>query len=152
MISASCRKRFDSPTSTIDQQLLLKSDSRSSLKTSSCPRPPGHRRQRTRIDSTEIYKEVVLSSNQKRQQRHNAFCAKDFQEKILTELYPYFCLLLRKLHNFALCKGYMNVALQPIALITKVDIRSLADPTMTASSCVLACHPVLSKVTRWGFR
>jgi hypothetical protein len=86
----SCRKRFDSPTSTIDEQLLLKSDSRSSLKTSSCPRPPGHRRQRRRIDSTESYKEMVVSSNHRRRQRHNALCAKDFHEKILTELYPYY--------------------------------------------------------------
>jgi hypothetical protein len=85
-----CRKRLDSSTSTIDEP-LLKSESRSSLKTSSRPRPPGHRRQRTRIDSTESYKEMVASSNQRRRQRHNAFCAKDFHEKILTELYyPHF--------------------------------------------------------------
>ena len=86
-----CRKRLDSSTSTIDEQHLSKSDSCSSLKTSSRRRPPGHRRQRTRIDSTESYKKMVVSSNRRRRQRHNAFCAKDFHKKILTELYyPHF--------------------------------------------------------------
>jgi hypothetical protein len=32
---------------------------------------------------------MVASSNQRRRQRHNAFCAKDFHEKILAELYWY---------------------------------------------------------------
>jgi hypothetical protein len=80
-----------SSTSTIDEQLLKSGSRSSSLKTSSCPRPPGHRKQsRTRIDSTESYKEMVVSSNQRRRKSHNAFCAKDFHEKILTELYQHF--------------------------------------------------------------
>jgi hypothetical protein len=80
-----CLKSIPSSSSTIDEH-PLKSDSGSSLKTSSRPKP-GHRRSRARIDSTDSYKELIVSSSQKRRQRHNALCAKDFHEKILKELY-----------------------------------------------------------------
>jgi hypothetical protein len=48
----------------------------------------GHRRQRAEIASTENFLKMVMLFDQKRRRRNHALDAKDFDEKILEDLFP----------------------------------------------------------------
>jgi hypothetical protein len=76
---------LDTSFSTIDEN-PLKDDASSQSKPTS--RRSRHRRQRSEIVSTVNYREMVMSSNERRRSRNHALCAKDFDEKILKHLFP----------------------------------------------------------------